>query len=99
MANLFQDVLFDESKTRALVEQYGSPMLLLDCEKLADQYRQLFEFPCLELDEWSVKIAGPNQMKPVAKFTAKQAASSPNGMPFIRPFRLTRWMVNSVVAF
>ena len=41
MANLFQDVLFDELKTRALVEQYGSPLLLLDCEKLADQYRQL----------------------------------------------------------
>ena len=41
MANLFSDVLFDETKTRALVEQYGSPLLLLDCDKLADQYRQL----------------------------------------------------------
>lgn len=41
MANLFQDVLFDEVKTRALVEQHGSPLLLLDCDKLADQYRQL----------------------------------------------------------
>lgn len=41
MANLFQDVLFDEVKTRALVEQYGSPLLLLDCDKLANQYRQL----------------------------------------------------------
>jgi len=41
MANLFQDVLFDEVKTRELVEQYGSPLLLLDCDKLADQYRQL----------------------------------------------------------
>ncbi|HSC76365.1 MAG TPA: type III PLP-dependent enzyme [Pseudomonadales bacterium] len=41
MANLFQDVLFDEAKTRELVEQYGSPLLLLDCDKLADQYRQL----------------------------------------------------------
>lgn len=41
MASLFQDVLFDEVKTGALVEQYGSPLLLLDCDKLADQYRQL----------------------------------------------------------
>jgi len=41
MANLFSDVLFDETKTRVLVEQYGSPVLLLDCAKLADQYRQL----------------------------------------------------------
>lgn len=41
MANLFQDVLFDELKARELVEQHGSPLLLLDCDKLADQYRQL----------------------------------------------------------
>jgi ornithine decarboxylase len=41
MASFFSDVLFDEVKTRAVVEQYGSPLLLLDCEKLADQYRQL----------------------------------------------------------
>jgi hypothetical protein len=64
-----------------------------------DQYKQLFQFPCLELDEWSVKLQGPNQLKPVAKFTAKQAATSPTGMSFIRPFRLTRVMVNSTVAF
>ena len=43
MANLFSDVLFNEEKTRDLVGQYGSPMLLLDCDKLADQYRQLSE--------------------------------------------------------
>jgi ornithine decarboxylase len=36
-----QDILFDEEKTRALVEQYGSPLLLLDCNKLAEQYRKL----------------------------------------------------------
>ncbi|MCC7516362.1 MAG: type III PLP-dependent enzyme [Pseudomonadales bacterium] len=41
MANLFSEVLFDESRTRAIVEEYGSPLLLLDCAKLADQYRQL----------------------------------------------------------
>ncbi len=41
MANLFSEVLFSEAKTQALVSQYGSPCMLLDCEKLADQYRQL----------------------------------------------------------
>lgn len=64
-----------------------------------DQYKALFQFPCLEIDDWSAKLQGPNQVKPVAKFTAKQAASSPSGMPFIRPFRLTRVMVNSTIAF
>ncbi|MEZ5494577.1 MAG: hypothetical protein R3E61_08350 [Pseudomonadales bacterium] len=41
MANLFSDILFDETKMRVMVEQYGSPLLLLDCAKLADQYQQL----------------------------------------------------------
>jgi ornithine decarboxylase len=41
MANLFSEILFDETKMRVMVEQYGSPLLLLDCAKLADQYLQL----------------------------------------------------------
>lgn len=41
MANLFSEILFDETKMRVMVEQYGSPLLLLDCAKLADQYQQL----------------------------------------------------------
>ena len=41
MAHLLPDVLFDEARVRELVEKHGSPMLLLDCDKLADQYRQL----------------------------------------------------------
>lgn len=41
MANLLPEVLFDEIRLRELVDKHGSPMLLLDCGKLADQYRQL----------------------------------------------------------
>lgn len=41
MADLFSDVLSSESRTRAYVEQHGSPLLLLDCDKLARQYRHL----------------------------------------------------------
>ncbi len=64
-----------------------------------DQYKILFQFPCVEIDEWEAPMAGAQQVKPKAKFTCKQAASSPSGMAFIRPFRLTRLMVNSVAAF
>jgi hypothetical protein len=64
-----------------------------------DQYKVLFQFPCVEIDEWTAPIKGPNQVKPVAKFTCKKASTSPTGMAFVNPFRLTRVMVNSVVAF
>lgn len=64
-----------------------------------DRYTVRFQFPALELDEWQATVTGPNQVKPRATFTAKQAASSPSGMPFVRPFRLTRIMTNSLAAF
>ena len=64
-----------------------------------DQYKVLYQFPCIEIDEWSAPLKGPNQVKPVAKFTCKKAATSPTGMAFVNPFRLTRIMVNSVAAF
>lgn len=64
-----------------------------------DRYTLRYQFPHLELNEWNAPLTGANQVKPRATFTAKQAASSPNGMPFIRPFRATRIMTNSVVAF
>jgi ornithine decarboxylase len=41
VADYFSEVLFDEASVLELVEKHGSPMLLLDCEKLADQYLQL----------------------------------------------------------
>jgi hypothetical protein len=65
----------------------------------ADRYTMRYQFPYLELDEWQATVTGPNQVKPRASFTAKQAVTSPSGMPFVRPFRVTRIMTNSVTAF
>lgn len=64
-----------------------------------DQYTEKYQYPALELDEWSAPLTGANQVKPTATFTAKMAATSPSGMAFVNPFRLTRIMVNSLGAF
>ncbi|MGE0451789.1 MAG: hypothetical protein AB7Q29_19605 [Vicinamibacterales bacterium] len=66
-----------------------------------DRYQKLYQFPFMQLmdDGFVAATAGPNQVKPVAKFALRQAATSPSGMPFIRPLRVTRIMTNSVVAF
>jgi hypothetical protein len=64
-----------------------------------DKYTEKYQFPALELDEWVAPVAGANQVKPSATFMGKLAATSPSGMAFVNPFRLTRIMVNSVVAF
>jgi hypothetical protein len=64
-----------------------------------DRYTIRYQFPHLELNTWQANVTGPNQVKPVATWTAKQAVTSPSGMPFTRPFRLTRIMTNSLAAF
>lgn len=66
-----------------------------------DRYKKLYQFPYLQLmdDGFLAATNGAQQVKPVAKFALRLAPSSPNGMPFIRPIRLTRVMTNSVVAF
>lgn len=66
-----------------------------------DQYTKLYQFPYLQMldDGFQAATAGANQVKPVSKWAARLAPTSPTGMAFIRPFRLTRKMINSVVAF
>lgn len=64
-----------------------------------DAYTEKYQFPALELDEWQAPVTGANQVKPTAVFMAKLAATSPTGMAFVNPFRLTRIMVNSTNAF
>lgn len=66
-----------------------------------DQYKKLFQFPCLQLmqDGFLAQTNGAQQVKPVLKFTGHLASTSPTGMAFVRPFRLTRIMTQSVVAF
>lgn len=66
-----------------------------------DAYSKKYQFPCLQLatDGFVATAAGANQVKPQAKFTAYLAPTSPTGMAFVRPFRMTRIMTNSNVAF
>jgi hypothetical protein len=66
-----------------------------------DQYTKLLQFPALEMttDGFATPFTGANQVKPTVTFAAKLSASSVSGMPFVNPFRLTRIMTNSTVAF
>ena len=64
-----------------------------------DQYKLLFQFPYLQLTDFQAATAGANQIKPKATFMARLAATSPTGMAFVNPFRMTRIMTTSVVAF
>lgn len=66
-----------------------------------DQYKKLYQFPFMQFmdDGWVAATAGANEVKPTAKFRLGIATTSPTGMAFIRPIRLTRIMTQSVVAF
>lgn len=65
-----------------------------------DAYQRKYEFPHVELDEWNgADIDGAEQVKPEATFTAKLAATSPQGMAFVNPFRLTLINTHSTGAF
>lgn len=65
-----------------------------------DNYKMLFQFPYIQLNDWEAATGGSaEQVKPVATFRANMATTSPTGMAFVRPFRLTRTMTQSVVAF
>lgn len=64
-----------------------------------DTYKRLYQWPYLQLHEYQAPLAGGKQVRPHAKFKALLAPTSPSGMPFVRPFRLTCIQVNSTVAF
>lgn len=58
------------------------------------------EIPHLEMRAIpDFSIAGAAQSKPSLRFMCKFAATSPAGMAFVNPFRLTRVTVNSLVPF
>lgn len=65
-----------------------------------DAYKKLYQWPYLQhlSDGFIAATSGAQQVKPVVKFAARLAPTSPTGMAFVRPFRLTRIMVNSVFA-
>lgn len=93
-ANSLYQALRDDQTFKADITASGALI------NSTDRYTVRFQFPALELDEWQATVVGPNQVKPRASFTAKQAASAPTGMSGVtRPFRLTRIMTNSLAAF
>lgn len=64
------------------------------------QLSKLYQFPYMEIQEFSAPLTGANQVKPTALFRLKEVASAPTGMSGVtRPFRITRVMANSLVAF
>jgi len=64
-----------------------------------DQYKLLYQFPYLQVTDFEAQVTGANQVKPKAMFAARLATTSPTGMAFVNPFRLTRVLVNSTVSF
>lgn len=64
-----------------------------------DQYKALYQFPYIQVTDFGALTVGANQIKPKATFAARLAPTSPSGMAFVNPFRLTRIMTQSVVAF
>lgn len=64
-----------------------------------DAFTWLAQFPFLQVVDFEAQVTGANQVKPKARFAARLAVTSPTGMAFVNPFRLTRIMTNSTVAF
>jgi hypothetical protein len=65
-----------------------------------DQLSVLYQFPYLELQDFQTPSAGAAQVKPQASFVVKKPTAAPTGMSGVtNPFRITRIMQNSVVAF
>jgi len=66
-----------------------------------DNYTMLYQFPNLQFmsDGFLASAEQANQVKPTWKLMGNLAPTSPTGMAFINPMRLTRTMTQSVVAF
>lgn len=64
-----------------------------------DQYKQLHQWPYIQLQNWEAQLQGAGLIKPRATFKTLLATTSPTGMAFIRPYRQTLVMTNSLVAF
>lgn len=64
-----------------------------------DAYKVTYQFPYLQATAFEDTVTGANQIKPTVTFAARMATTSPSGMAFVNPMRITRVMTNSVVAF
>jgi hypothetical protein len=61
----------------------------------ATQRQLKWEFPALQLRSFRAVASGPDQVRPQATFHAKLAATSPTGMAFVNPYRMTVVNMNS----
>jgi len=59
------------------------------------QYGMLFQFPALQITEWDAPLTGHAQVRPVAKCAARLATSSPSGMAWVQPLKVTITNMNS----
>jgi hypothetical protein len=65
-----------------------------------DQLTRKYQFPYIELQDFQTPAAGAAQVKPTAMFLLKKPSAAPTGMSGVTmPFRLTKIMQNSTVAF
>ncbi len=64
-----------------------------------DQYKQLYQWPNLQVESFEDMLQNGQQVRPKVTFSAKLAVTSPTGMPFVRPMRMTRVQTNSLIAF
>lgn len=65
-----------------------------------DAYTKLYQWPHLQVVSFETPASGAQQLKPEVMFKGYKPASAPTGMSGVTlPFRLTRVMTNSIVAF
>lgn len=65
-----------------------------------DQHTKLYQYPHLEVIDYVDTVAGATQVKPQVTFGVYKPAAAPTGMAgIVKPFRLTRIMTNSLMAF
>jgi hypothetical protein len=65
-----------------------------------DQYTKRWQYPCLEVVDLDDTVSGPDQVKPRVTLNIYKPNAAVTGMAGItQPYRLTRIMTNSLVAF
>ena len=64
-----------------------------------DSWLFKLQFPYLQITDWEAPASGADQVKPKVKLSARLASTSPSGMPFLNPVRVTRITSSSANAF
>lgn len=59
------------------------------------RYEFKLEAPAAQITEWAAPVTGHQVVRPTAKVALRKATSSPSGMAFVNPFRITVVNMNS----